>query len=264
MPQRGYSVKCITTKSSLVLFTRIFLVLVILTCTIRVFATYDSAPITHGVKQSSNNGLSVVTDGVDSSGANSAFITVAYLSADGGTLTSSKAGTLTPYSDVVGSVVANRTYYTQGGTFGSSHTFTFTCTTACYPAIAHMEWKTAKASPSDQESSGTVASGTSLNVGAVTPSEDNELIVSGIAFSSANSMVTVNSSMTIADTALFATGQAFGVSLAYKVQTSAAAIDPAWSWSTAAGGTLKNATFKTGTAATSSNGGQMLLGIGGR
>ena len=106
----------------------------------------------------------------------------------------------------------------------------------------------AAASALDQQN-GAVGTGTSLATGSVTPSEDNELVVSGVSIADGSSgTYAVDSGLTITDQILASAGNFEGGGLAYIIQTSAGAVNPTWSWTGSVNSAAVIATFKAAAA----------------
>lgn len=71
-----------------------------------------------------------------------------------------------------------------------------------------------------------------IQPGSVTPSQSNELIITGVSSNPTNDTYTINSGFTITDSQLHTPGATEGSALAYLVQGAAAAINPTWTSST--------------------------------
>ena len=98
---------------------------------------------------------------------------------------------------------------------------------------------------------------TSQASGSITPSEDNCLIVSGFGTTYTSADETVSESMTITDRIATNGGVNYGIGMAYKIQTTATAINPSWAWTGTFNGAAKVASFK---AAAALSGGYFLIG----
>jgi hypothetical protein len=206
-----------------------------------------STPIAHTIAQSATTST-ITTGAIDTTGADTIFVAVSwYIGAGGGAvLTDSKSNTwhgLTTYND--GTNQNSRIYYAYNATVGSGHTFTVTGI-ASYPALAVSAHSGGLLTdPFDQENGANPASGTSGQPGSVTPSENDEILVTMLGNQNTNSnSVSINSSYTLIDT-IDRGANGIGVSLAYLIQTSASASNPTWSWGGANDDTsLAIATFK--------------------
>lgn len=190
------------------------------------------------------------TSSVDSTGGNLIVVAVAsYDLSSAPTVSDSKGNT---YSALTAQSSAGshriQLFYAANATVGSGHTFTVTGSTS-YSSISVNVFSGAKTtSPFDQQN-GASGGSTSLATGSVTPTEDNEVVVAGIALDSAPSSLTINSSFSTPAVAYFAGGSAYGVGSAYKIQTTAAAVNPTWSWTVSSGQAAAIATFKVAAAA---------------
>lgn len=179
-----------------------------------------------------NTDSGVTTSAIDTTGANLLVVaTGSYQAATIPTLTDSKSNSWTglPAQEVSGDSRV-RVYYCAGATVGSGHTFSFNGSVT-YPAICVAAWAGARTPTPDDQQNGTNASGVnSVQPGSVTPGESNELLITAFSYGAAITP-SINGGFSISDSQQFTSSQNFGVSLAYLVQTAAAAANPTWSWS---------------------------------
>jgi hypothetical protein len=97
-----------------------------------------------------------------------------------------------------------------------------------YPAIAVAAFSGSHAAPFDQENQNNGVAAT-IQPGSITPAQDNELIISGFTPEGAmGGPASINEGMTIADQIDATGGSNVGIAIAYKTQTTAAAINPTW------------------------------------
>lgn len=180
------------------------------------------------------------TPAIVTTGAN--FITVGlvcFCASDpvGGDLTDSKGNSysvLTVSKDA-SALFVSVIFYVANPTVGSGHTFSFTTvgTYASFYADAFSGVKTS--SPFDQQNHGNTV-GTTVQPGSITPSENNELIVTvGQVNVNGGSTPTINSGYTVTDANAGINSQGVGGGFAYIVQTSAAATNPTWTLGGTAG-----------------------------
>lgn len=113
-------------------------------------------------------------------------------------------------------------YFCRGGAVGPGHTVTWT---ADYGGCQILAFSGSAPSPADQSNSQAAASGGSIASGAITPSQANCLIVSGVSSNSPN-VISVDGGLTITDSP--PAGAAMGGGAAYLVQTAAASINAGW------------------------------------
>jgi hypothetical protein len=194
------------------------------------------APIAHtkatGVV--GGGGHSSTTPAIDTTGASLLIMAVEYLATGtSDVVADSKGNTWTPLTEYTGGSGSVRLYYAANPTVGAGHTFSNTGDQ--YQSIEVAAFSNVKAvAPFDQESGSGSASGTTRQPGAITPSEDNCLIVTSLLFISPGGVgvPTIDSGFTVLETQTDATN--FAGSLAYKVQTSAAPVNPTWSSNVAA------------------------------
>lgn len=121
--------------------------------------------------------------------------------------------------------------YWATGSGSSAHTFTVSGT-ASLAAICVQAYRNVAASPFDQENGG-AAVGTVLDyaTGSVTPSMNNEVLIACLGFDNIDT-IAVDSSFIITNQVNFSTGVNYGNALAYKIQTTAGAENPDFSWGT--------------------------------
>jgi hypothetical protein len=160
---------------------------------------------------------------------------------------------LTEYTDTTGGI---RLHYKVNPTTNASHTFTCSATNS-FPAtlVAWFSGSYTAGDPFGQQNGAGFNSGSSSpqSVGSITPSEDNMLVVSAVSWDAGatSAYTTSTGGLTVAQNQA-KSGNAEGGALAYVIQTTAAAINPSWSWS---GGTSNLAgtvaSFKSAGAASS-------------
>ncbi len=198
---------------------------------------------------------SVTSAAIDTTGATLLAVLVADYrdpSSGGSTVTDSKGNTYitTLVREGFASITAAKWFYVANPTVGSGHTFTATAITgACYPSICVFAFSgVLTVSPFDQECDpGTrwheVAPGSSLATSSITPTEDNELILAGLAFNAINTP-SINGGFSTPIQQQYGAGANFGSSAAYLVQTTATAANPTFSWGTSTDAAAVIASFK--------------------
>lgn len=194
-----------------------------------------------GVSAGSINFSSVTTNAINTTGAN--LIVIAGASGGASTITDSKSNTwtaLTARTDV--GTGQSQLFYCFNPTVGSGHTFT---NTQVAPAISVMAFSNSIAFDVQNGSIG--ATVTTLSTGSVTPSFNNCLVVSGLEINGAAGAVwTIDSGFTANTYIPDVGGSCVGCGMAYKIQTTATAVNPAWSGGSATGAAATIATFKNG------------------
>ena len=169
------------------------------------------------------------TSAVDTTGANLIVISVACGNGASPAVSDNMGNTLnyvTIRSDSQ-SGLSNTLFYCSTPTVGAGHTFTVVAVNG-FPAIFVQAWAGAAASSVlDQQNGAASANATSLQPGSVTPGNDNELLVTGL-FYTANTVLSIDSSFTISDSAGEVGGTNYGGGMAYLVQGSAAPVNPTW------------------------------------
>lgn len=204
----------------------------------------------------------LTTDALDSTGADLAIFAVGQdnLQSILATPTDSKSNSWTAATPKTFSASAVGFYYSPSPTVGSGHTASYTKASA-YPVGALLVFSGAKlTSPLDQQSSSSVNS-TSLAAGSITPSEDNCLVVALLAHEGPISGLSIDAGFTILhSSAWLSPGEGYAV--AYKIQTTAAAVNPTWSWTGTAQAGAVIASFKSASAPPAAVKLLTLLGVG--
>lgn len=127
-----------------------------------------------------------------------------------------------------GSFWRTRLWYKENPTVTSSMTGSGS-TTNSFSAGGIMGFSGVAASSAfDQQNGASSISAMSLASGSITPSEDNELIVT-MGSEGDTGTLSVDSSITLATQVNYAGGSNVGMGCGYKIQTSAAAISATWS-----------------------------------
>lgn len=204
-----------------------------------------------GATAGSPDNNAVTTGGVNTTGADLLIACVAQESAVATcVLSDSKGNTWNTLTSSTEGAVKCTLFWSRPSSVGSSHTFTATQTGAS-PSISVEAWSDSAASPFDQQNGNNTSAGTTIATGSVTPTENDELVVAGVAIRS-GTINSIDSSFTQRGTTATG-GTNDGVSIATLVQTSAAPVNPTWTVS-ASGGVkaARIATFKN-VAPTSAN-----------
>lgn len=182
---------------------------------------------------STSDTFAVTTGNINTVGANLIVLAIADYVGEGAspTPTDNQGNT---WTGLTASTAAGwthcRLWYSFNPTTNASHTFSSPTTGEIrHPVILVAAFSGAGASPADQEE-GDFGVGTSLATGSITPSQNNELIISAVCFSVTGG-TTVNESMTETNDQEYAIGVSMAGAMAYKIQTTATAINPTWSFS---------------------------------
>lgn len=204
----------------------------------------------------STDANSVTTSGIDTTGAT---LLVAFVSTyepnAAGTLSDSKGNTWTPLTaQAEATLVRGRMFYVANPTVGTGHTFTVSGTSD-FPSVAAAAFSgVATTSPFDAENGNHISSGLTISTGSVTPAQNNELFITGVADGVQATGRTIDNSFTLIDENPGASGQCFGTGLAYLVQGSGSALNP--QWTLAGSTTYAAATLSTFKEAGGGGGGQ--------
>lgn len=195
----------------------------------------------------SSDGNSVTTSGVNTAGVDLIVLAVAsYQAVADPTISDSKGNTWTPRTSYASDVSKLKIYYAVNPTVGSGHTFTAS-QSGSYPSIIVLGFSGSHATPFDQENGNTSASASSLATGSVTPTEDNELIIMAACHSADISSCDEGTGGPLL--VAYVNGEHFAGGADAEIQTTAAAINPTWTFAAAASCAVAQATFKAAAAA---------------
>ncbi len=186
-----------------------------------------SAKITTGTSSGST------TAAANTTGANLIVLAVQYLMEPTITVSDSAGNTWTALS-AYGSYAesASQMYYCLNPVTSAAHTFTVSGS-GSYAQISALAFSGAGAIDQQAGYAATTIGNTSVQPGSITPSYANELIVSSVNNNGLYS-ISINDSFT-AYTYNQVNNVTFGGGIAYLIQTSAAAIDPTWSFAASTG-----------------------------
>lgn len=121
-------------------------------------------------------------------------------------------------------------WYCKPSSVGSGHTVTIVSDNSggIYLAAYFAAFSGSASSAFDLQNG---AANTATSPGSITPSVDNALVISVV--SSGSATPTVDAAMTVLDNNAVAGGRSWGGGMAYKIQTTVAAINPVWTGSAA-------------------------------
>lgn len=207
-------------------------------------ATSSGGAISFIVETSKAGGANGVTsDAIDTTGADF-LVAVAcdFTSGSGGTFSDSKSNTWNTLTASSVGFTRTQIAWCVPSSVGTGHTFGFNGTRT-YPAIAVMAFSGVDATPFDQQNGNTGSGVTSLTTGSITPSVNGSLLFTGIGFGSSFSASSINESFTQGTPVSYVPGNNFGVIGAYRIQATAAAINPQWSWTGSAEVAARIASF---------------------
>lgn len=228
------------------------LTLILAVCLVAVPVQAAVAVVSNTAAGSSDT-FAVTTGTINTSGATCLVVLVSWYNGMAATVvvSDSKSNTWTPLtSQATSNDTEIRFYYACGGTVGTNHTFTADSgATTSFPCLAAIAVSgTLAASAHDQESAGDTAdAATSVQGASLTPSQNNEIVFSGLGLDDPTGTPTINGGFTVSNTVVHDGANHVGCGLAYLIQTSAAAANPTWSWTTAVRAAAINESFKAAT-----------------
>lgn len=201
----------------------------------------------------SDGGNNVTSAAINTSGANLIVVHVATYQDATGTLSDSKGNTWSGLTATIqNSYATSKLYYCYSPATDATHTFTFS-SSARYPSIQVAAFSGSASSPFDVENGAgksTYGSSSTLSTGSITPSVDNELVVTGCCGPVNGSDITsIDGGFTFLLDSAHVPGQAVAGSLAYLIQTTAASANPAWSITGGNDYAARIASFKSSGAA---------------
>jgi len=177
----------------------------------------------------SPDGNTVTTTGIDTTGATLIVAAVAQVHGVAFSFTDSLSNIWTGLTvQDNASSPKIQIFYVVNPNVGAGHTFA-NIVTSSFPAVTVTAWTGNAASPFDVEN-GSTASATTIATGNVTPSLTNALVITAAGHSEVYSS-SVDSSLTISDNEAGASSLAFGLAMAYIVQTVSppATVNTTWS-----------------------------------
>jgi hypothetical protein len=191
----------------------------------------NGVPLISFISAGANAGgdTSIVT--IDTTGADLLVASGNYFTSSGaGTLTDGYSNTwtaLTPRDTGGGVGGTNQMYYCLNPVVGSGHSFTW-ARPSIFGSLAVSAYHGVKlTSAFDLENGASSASATTLQPGSITPSEDNEVLVTSLLNIGTFSTPSIDSGFTIRAYASGG-GSYFDVAIADLIQSSAGAANPTW------------------------------------
>lgn len=172
------------------------------------------------------------TPAINTTGAN--FIAIAIAGGNAvETVSDSKGNTYTALTTQTTSGPDSVLYYCVSPTVGTGHTFTNAATSSfSVIMVAAFSGLLTSGTFDVQNGATSGATVTSIQTGSITPSANNELIVSGFAGNVGATSISIDSGFTIVQSSPYNAGTSYAGGLAYFVQSTASAVNPAWSWPT--------------------------------
>lgn len=191
----------------------------------------------------SATGGTFTTAGINTTGANLIVVGVTRWNGGAATLEDSNTNVWTPLAAVLQTTTEARLYYCVNPVVGAGHTFTLNNSLTTYGTICVAAFSGGPSADSlDQQNSGG-ATATSVATGSVLPTQNGELLIAILGFDNADT-VAINSGFTITNQVPLVAAQHSGGAMAYLIQTTAASVNPLWSWTNSTDGAARIATFK--------------------
>jgi hypothetical protein len=188
------------------------------------------ALVSHVASQSDSPGNTATTGAISTLGATLLIAGVSwYFAGTGAALSDSSGNTWTPLTITAanGAGELTRLFYVSAPSVSASHTFMFTGS-GIFPAICVAAFSGVPVSPFDAEAVNPSGSGTTVQPTGITPSQNNELLVTALTFDATGFTLSIDQGFTILDAQDYRSGQNFGGALAYLIQSTATAVNPTW------------------------------------
>jgi hypothetical protein len=223
---------------------------------------WSATPVVSTAKALGTNGGT--SDAFNASGSDRGFLCVGHSGASP-TISGSQTWDLVRTQDNGFSAFASLYRTADGSSFGASDTITATLTNGLIGIAATFFSGGATSAIDDQENSAGGVFGSSIQPGSITPTVNDTLIVTCAMVSDSQDTTSIDGSFVIADH-VAGTASSFGVGIAYLRQTSAAAANPTWTFTS--GATHQAATIASLKAASGGGappcrpGGMLLMGAG--
>jgi hypothetical protein len=190
------------------------------------------------------------TGSINTTGANLLIVAVAAYQAQTATPSDNKSNTWTALTGRVNGTneIWIRIFYCVNPTVGSGHTVTFSATSS-FPVIMFSAFSGAGAY--DKESGGGSSGNvTSIQTGSLTPTENNSLLYTALCTGVTATGYGINSSFSVVDSELGQGAVNMGAACGRKIQTTAGAENPTWSWTTTNSAAVAMAVFKAAAVTT--------------
>ncbi len=202
---------------------------------------------------SASGNLTATTGSLDTTGSTLLVICATYATAV--SVSDSKGNTWTGLTAQSNTGVYNQIFYVNSATptVGTGHTFTISG--ASVYTVNVLTFSGTGASPFDVENGASTASAATLQPGSVTPTNDNNVLITGLtagnAYAGAGS---INLSFTITNQNALIGGVTYGGGAAYLLQGAKAATNPTWTFgSTCTNDSSTIAVFKAAVASGPTN-----------
>jgi hypothetical protein len=179
-----------------------------------------------------NTTHTVTTAGVDTTGADLIVIGIAYNVGATPIISDNKGNIWTALTSNITSTAVARLYYCVNPAVGTGHTFSNTGSANLCAIFMEAFSGVAPGSKKDQETGNTSTISLTVQTGNITPTQNNELLVTVLGFNLAGLSASINSGFTKTDEQNFLTGTYYGGAMAYLIQTTAGAINPTWTRTT--------------------------------
>lgn len=202
--------------------------------------------LTNKVAQSTDS-VNVTSSAIDTTGASLLILYSARQGIGVPTITDSAGNSWQALTTFGAARHVSQFFFCEKPITSATHTFTSTGGGGL-PSIQITAFSNSDiASPFDVQNGnagGTISTtGTSIQPNSITPNYNNELVMCGLSLFVNVTSLAIDSGFTMIDTAQ-STANAEGISVAYIIQTTAGAVNPTWSWTTAAGRSSAIASFK--------------------
>lgn len=183
---------------------------------------------------------------IDTTGADFLILGMACNHGYNTTPTDSKSNSWTQLTSYTQTNVRVRLWYSIPSSVGTGHTFTCSGALIGHFLVGAFSG-VAQTTPADQQNGSNGFAG-SLQPGSITPTEDNELIWTHYGINAAGVPISIDSGFTEIAEADFVAGESYGGAWAYKIQTTAAAVNPTWTRTGTNGQAATQASFKAAAA----------------
>ncbi len=219
---------------------KFYLLIFIATLFLPLYAEATIGVVAHTGKQGDGTGTTI-TDAIDTSGATLIVVGVGYLNATAPVLSDSYGNSWTPLTPTSASGLPDVVmYYSVNPIVGAGHTFTANGG-AAYASMNVIALS--GAGDFDQEN-GSTGSGPGILPGSVTPTENNEIVITVLGYNDSQEPVSIDGLFVVSDSQNYLAGNSFGGALAYEIQTSASISNPLWSTFNTGSASAAIATFK--------------------
>ncbi len=194
------------------------------------------------------SGSTTTTAALDTTGASLIVVGVSHQQGTAVALSDSAGNTWTALTESsVSTLCAGILYYCIHPRTSATHTFTEN-TASNFSSVFAAAFKGSALNTFDQQVGNTSNPSTTVQLGSITPTITNELLITLLSYNGTGATVSIDSGFTITDSVDFLVSNHYGGSLAYLIQGGASSVNPTWTRVDSQANAARIATFKSALA----------------